>query len=132
MIVIRWMFGAAALLTATPAWAQVCAARKPGWDGLPTPWSVGLVEFLITPLGLALICVACVALMLGRPWLLAAAAGFSLAAAALHWSMVGAEARALGAEGCAPDPVFALAGGAVLAVALGALALWRRRSLRAA
>ncbi|MDD2868808.1 hypothetical protein [Neomegalonema sp.] len=134
MIVKGWGARAAGLaagvLTASPAWAQVCAERKPDWDGLPVPWRVDLVEFLITPPGLGVIIVVCVALMFGRAWLLGLAAGLCAVVAALRFLRTEAADFAMGAEGCAPDPAVTGVVLAALALALAALALWRRRALR--
>ncbi len=119
---------AASLGAAAPAWAQVCAAEKPNWDGLPVPLSVDLVEFLITPLGFGVIIVVCVALMFGRAGPLALAAAVSALAAAYHLASKAAVDFAMGAEGCAPNPMATGVALLILALALAARAFWRRRA----
>lgn len=125
-----WFFGAAAALAANPAWARTCVVGE-HWDGVQIPWSVGVVEFFITPLGLAVICLACVAVILGRVGLLALAAAFSFAVAAYVPIAAGAAGRAMGAEGCAPSPLAATAVLLLVAAALAGLAFLRRRMLLA-
>ncbi len=104
--------------------------EKPDWDGLPVPWRVDLVEFLITPLGFGVIVMVCVALMFGRASLLALAAGFCALVAVFRLLRTDSLAYAMGAEGCAPNPWISGATLLLLALALAALALWRRRATR--
>ncbi|MEQ9260370.1 MAG: hypothetical protein RIG84_14885 [Roseovarius sp.] len=111
-----------ALLAALPlpAWADACAAYRPGWDGVPVGALEEALTLMMSPAALFLLITTALAFRLRRQWLTLALclAWSGLVALVTFVDLPGGSRQEALAQGCIGPPTLFIALAGALCVAL--------------